>query len=383
MERGRAWVWFRRSVVGLLVLGLIVAVGVTWRFMDIVDAELLSMAAADRGATTVSEVGGGRIVLDAGERPERRGVWGIAGPNGYGQVTGVISIVGERVERGFLLLSGAIAAGDTVTFDVDAFFGDPRTAHGLPFEEVRVPGALGVNPAWLIDGEAETWVVFVHGRGPADRAESLRSLPTFRKLGLPILVITYRTDHAAEGGTARSMWGLDEWRDLETALETASLRGADDFVLVGHDLGASIVATFLHESDSIPRVRGVVFDSPVLDIEARADRLAAQRGIPTPLAEIGKALSRIRFGLEWSRIDQLGRVAEFDPAIAMLVLHGTGDSVAPISAVEEFVAALPGTEFERFEGAAHGALWNSESVRYDEVLTDFLFAAVPELSQEG
>lgn len=383
MERRTPWAWARPVGAGLLVLIVVVAAAVTWRLMSLVESELLSMQTPASGSAVVADVTGSRIVLADGDLIDRGGVWGITGPNGYGQVTGVISAAEGRVERGFVALSGSIAAGDEVTFDPNAFPSDPRVAHGMPFDEINVPGDLGVNPAWLIDGDSDTWVVFVHGRGRGGRAESLRSLPTYRKLGFPMLVITYRTDNAAEGsGARRSTWGLDEWRDLEAALDTARLRGARDFVLVGHDLGASIVVMFLHNSEAGSDIRAVVLDSAILDLNATVDDLARDHGIPGFLAGLGKGISRIRYGLEWSQLDQVGRAAEFDPSTPLLLLHGTGDAVSPLATAEAFAAALPAATLERFGGAMHGSLWNSQSVRYDDVLTDFFLTVLPELVRD-
>ena len=385
MERSKVRVWARRILVALTVVWLVVSAGVSWRMMSIIESDLLSPGSIQDPVTLdVVGVEGSRITFVDTDSAAVEGIWGIRGANGYGQVTRVISRGSGGVERGLALLSGSLVPGETVAVDVYAFPGDPRAAHGLPFEEVRVPGELGVNPAWLIDGLNDTWIVFVHGKEVNGRAQSLRALPTFRKLGFPVLVITYRNDASgAAGDGGRYSWGLDEWRDLEAALETAKLRGADDFILVGHDMGASIVTMFLHESDQTADVRAVVFDSPLLDLEALVDDLAEDRGIPGYLAVVGKALTRIRHGLEWSRLDQTERVGEFDPSLPVLLMAGTADELAPISIVDAFAAALPNATYERFVGAAHGALWNSEPVRYEDSLTAFLIEVTPEIAPEG
>ncbi len=384
MERSRVGVWTRRVAIALTVVVVTTAVGVTWRMMNIIETDLLTPGAlSDRVLVEVIDVSGSRITFADDDAAAVDGVWGVVGADGYGQVTRVISRGPGGIERGLAVLSGDLASGETVEWDEYAFPKDPRTAHGLPFEEVRVSGELGVNPAWFISGESDTWAIFVHDKDMGGRAQSLRVLPIFRKLGIPLLVITYRNDASGGAGDGRRYtWGLDEWSDLEAALDTATLRGADDFILLGYGTGASIVTTFLHESDRTSDVRAVVLDSPVLDLEALVDAIAVDRGIPAYLAAAGKALARIRFGLEWSRLDQLERSGEFDPSIPMLLMHGTADNVVPIEISDAFAAALPHVTYERFLGAGHGALWNNGPVRYEDVLTEFLIEVMPELTAD-
>ena len=385
MERSRFAVWARRIALLLALVLVTTGAAVVWRTMSLIESDLLSPGAIGEPVELeVVGVAGSRVLLKDTPDASREGVWGVVGPNGYAQMTRVTATGPSGIERGFAVLSGTFEAGDIVTLDAAAFPDDPRASHGLPFEEVRVPGELGVNPAWLITGEADTWVIFVHGKREDGRLQALRSLPTFRKLGFPVLVITYRND--ASGGAADDQsyrWGLDEWRDLEAAIDTATLRGASDFVLVGHDMGASVISMFLHESERASAVRGVILDSAILDPEALVDDLARDRGIPGYLSSLGKAVSRVRFGLEWSELDQVERVGEFDPNLPMLLMHGSADAVAPLAVAEEFAASLPEADLEVFDGAGHGALWNVESVRYEEVLTAFLSRVIPESLTEG
>ena len=114
--------------------------------------------------------------------------------------------------------------------------------------------------------------------------------------------------------------GLEEWRDLDAALTLAERKGATDYVLFGYGMGAEVIATFLHESDRTDVVRGVVLDSPVLDLEGTID---ATSDTPGPLLEASQQLVRLRFGLEWDLLDQLSRADQFD--VPVLVLHGAAN----------------------------------------------------------
>lgn len=242
---------------------------------------------------------------------------------------------------------------------------------GIPHVEVLVAGPLGSYPAWQVAGVDDTWVVFVHGRD-ADRREAVRAMTTVHRLGLPMLVVSYRNDVGAPStDDRRYALGDDEWRDLEAAIIHALREGARDVVLVGYGMGGAISATFLHESELGRRVVGLVFDAPLLDPGVVVDADAAERGVPGFLAGWAKALATFRFGIDWTDLDQVGRAAEFD--VPILLFHGDADDVIPIRSSEALAAARPDVvRFELFAGAGHGAAWNVDPDRYDAALARFL-----------
>jgi len=283
----------------------------------------------------------------------------------------VISEDDEIVERSFRTIAGRFIAGEMVTFDAYAAAADPMEAHAIEFSDVRVPGPLGVNPAWHIPGHLDTWVVIVHGEGLDERRQALRILPALVDQGYPTLVVTYRNDGAAPEAGGYYRWGLAEWQDIDAALRFAGNRGAEDFVVYGFGMGATIAATHLHESDLAGSVIAVVLDSPVLDLGDVVDEIATDRGIPGIVAGAAKAVARIRFGLEWAALDQMSRIDEFD--LPILLLQGTEDDVAPVETADAFAAAIPDlVTYERFEGAARVELWNHEPERYSDAVVSFL-----------
>jgi pimeloyl-ACP methyl ester carboxylesterase len=317
-------------------------------------------------------VGAGRIVLPRNPATEREGIWGVSNETGaYGQIAVVVSKDAETIERSFRTLTGRFIAGEMVTLDAYAVGADPMEAFAIDFVQLRIPGALGVNPAWYIPGERDTWAILIHGEGQDERAQALRILPVLEEAGFPILVVTYRNDTAApdDGGFYR--WGLTEWQDVDAGITYAVTNGAEDYVLYGFGMGATIAMTHLHESDYAGDVLGVVLDSPVLDLGGVVDVIAEERGIPKLVSTAAKAVARVRFGLEWSELNQLDRIDQFD--IPMLLLQGTADDVAPVEVADSFAAALPElVTYERFEGAQRTELWNIDAERYNAAVLAFL-----------
>jgi pimeloyl-ACP methyl ester carboxylesterase len=381
MEK-KQWVpWVKWGAVGLIGLAGLVFVVVAWVFSNAIRSEVLTPRPwqPDRDLQVLS-VGQGRIVLNRTELSQRDGVWGLVGPNGYGQVIQVIEIGEEDVERGFRLLEGSFDIGDEVHFDQYAYVSDPLTAHAMAFEEARVPGDLGVLPAWLVDGDLDTWVVIVHGKGLDERRQALRMLPALNDAGYPVLVISYRNDVAAHASeTGRYGWGYPEWRDLQAALQFADLRGAEDFVLYGYSMGGAITSAFLHESNEFSegvtltdRVSGVIFDSPVLDLEAVVDAGARDRGLPGVLTGAAKGIAALRFDIDWDALDQVERADEFDPDLPILLFHGVDDATVPVAGSDAFAAALDSVEYVRVEGADHVYPWNVDPVGYERAVMDFL-----------
>src|SRR5690606_17906385 len=98
----------------------------------------------------------------------------------------------------------------------------------LPFTAELVGAPVGPCPAWLFpaDGDSDTWVIQVHGRGTT-RAECLRAVPVFHAAGITSLVVSYRNDgEAPRTRSGTYALGATEWRDVEAAVTLARRRGA-------------------------------------------------------------------------------------------------------------------------------------------------------------
>ncbi len=377
MEESRFGYWARRIAVAVAV-GLLLGLSIgAFRGSSVIATDLLRPQERSLGPEFEIElVGSGRIVLPRNETTEQDGIWGVSnGTGGYGQMAGIISQDAETVERSFRTLSGRFIAGDTVNFDAYAVGEDPREAFAIDFENIRIAGELGVNPAWFIPGQGDTWAIIIHGEGHDERKQALRILPVLEDLELPTLVITYRNDTAApdDGGLYR--WGLSEWKDVDAAISFAESRDVGSFVLYGFGMGGTIAMNHLHTSDSAGSVLGVVLDSPVLDLGGVVDDIADERGIPSVITTAAKSVARIRFGLEWSRLDQTSRIEQFD--VPMLLLQGDQDDVAPVEVADAFAAALPDlVTYVRFDGADRMELWNVDAERYNDAVASFLVSVL-------
>jgi hypothetical protein len=371
MARLKIPAWTGKTVLGVIVVVALVSVAWAWAHSNQIRSEFLVPRADDRPyRAEVFATPPGRIVLPPFDEFTREGVWGFETEEGYTQLTS-IDRSGEAEMIWNTTASGeGVVPGDMGRVDIDAFPGDPFVAHGLGFQDDQAPGDLGPHPVWFIDGRRSTWVVIAHGRGTDRLSQSLRILPRLVEEGFPVLVVTYRDDvDAPPSPSGLRTWGLTEWRDLDAALSFAEREGARDYILYGYDLGAEVVSMLLHESERVGAVRGVVFDSPVLDFEAFVDHNTGW--IPSPIGALGKQFARIRFGIEWAELDQLDRSDQFD--VPILVIHGTDDEIAPISITEQFAEAnASDVALLRIAGARHGDAWNVVGERYEEAVVEFV-----------
>ena len=365
--------WTVRVVFGVVAVLAFALLGLAWLHANAIRAEYLLPETYPRpDPIPVVAYEAGRIVLPRTDDAVRVGVWGVDGDAGYAQMSTIVRIADDTVERGVRTLDGAVGAEDVVIVDTDAFTGDPLSAHGIGFEDLVIPADIGPHDAWFVDGRRATWVLFVHGRGDDRLGESLRVLPTLVEEGFPVMVMSYRNDVGATSSEdGMRLWGLEEWRDVEAAVQLAVRKGARDVVLVGSGFGASVVSMFLHESSEIGVVRGAVYDSPLLDFEQVVASWAREAGTPRIVAWLGRRLASVRFGVEWRELDQLARVEEFD--VPMLVLAGGEDPITDPEVSAAFAEGLgDSARFVRFEQAAHTDLWNTDAERYDRIVIDWL-----------
>lgn len=368
-------------VGGAIAVALAAVFGAAWYYTTVLHRTALRIVSTNRPPTVeVVHIEEDEIWLRGlNNQPAGHwatpGRWGLEFAGGHAYVHEIRIVEGGIVRRRFEALDGMPAPGTLARLDSFVYRGDPFSALGLEFEDVRYSSDLGDMPAWYIParpGEAaKRWCILVHGKG-ADRREALRAVPSVHRAGLDNLVITYRNDPEAPRDPGnRYAYGETEWRDLDAAVEYALAHGATDVVLGGFSMGGTIALAFMHHSPRARYVRGLVLEAPVLDFgQVVADR-ARQRKAPAVVVTLGKRIATRRFGLHWHRLGY-GHVLR-GVTVPVLLLHGEDDTDVPIhssdAAAREHAHIIT---YHRVPGAGHVRSWNVDPHGYETALAGFL-----------
>lgn len=367
----RRWPLVTLGVVVVLVAGAIVAIPV-WSAQIL----LTPHHSLTTKAGTVIAVDADEITLSRTDAGARVGTYGLTWTGADGEIAGeavvgpVLRTDDDTITREFVATEGTPEVGAAVDLNPNMWTGDPQTAIGLDFKKVDIEGELGAMPAWQVDGDGDTWVLFVHGIDGL-RQSGLRPLPTLAEAGLPTLLISYRNDEGAPASpNGLFSLGEREWHDLEAAAGYALRQGAEKFILYGDSMGGSIVTRFMHLSPHAERVVAMVLDAPVLDwsavIDGQADRL--HLGVLSPLV---RQTVQWRGDLSLTSLDELDQTAVFD-RLPVLLFQGLADPLVPHIDSESFAAALPLAQYVPVPDAGHIQSWNVDPVGYTTHLADFL-----------
>ncbi len=377
MENVKRRRWPRRLAfvaLGVLVLALLATVAGGWYFSSLlIDPEHAPGPFDEK----VNRVGAGTVTLESSADARRPGVYGLDGREGHAIVENVVAKEKGEVTRRWRNRTGKLGAGAGALIDNTVFDGDPKSALGIPYEEIRFRSRVGPMPAWRIEGVRDTWAVFVHGY-QSNRKAGLRYLPVFRRAGLPTLVISYRNDAGAPPSRdGKIHLGATEWEDLESAVEYARENGARRVVLMGVSMGGAIVSQFMRESKLARYVDGLVLDAPALSWKPVLELQADERGVPWPILDTAEWLTEQRIDIGWDELDQLKHLGEY--AKPILLFHGTDDTTVPISTSDELARELPRlVSYTRVRGASHVGAWNIGPRAYDRKLAAFVERVAPQ-----
>ncbi|UBV45391.1 alpha/beta hydrolase (plasmid) [Deinococcus taeanensis] len=341
-------------------------------------------------AREVQQDGRPLLRLTRNSATTRPGVLGLewdghAGTRLFAQLGPVLTRTRRTVTRAVMWQDAAVSTGQAVRPSTVGL-GTPAS-RGLSYQEVLVPAEHGPMPAWLVPGGAAgqssgtDWVIVTHGYKGL-RQDALRILPTFARMGLSSLTITYRNAHGAPR-TEQGVYRLsaDEWQDLEAAVRYAQEHGARRLLLMGFSMGGGITLAFLRYSALAPLIRGAILDSPPLEWRSLIRHYARRYGLQ-PLAGLVEWLTVIKSGQDFDAIDHHSVMQSF--TTPMLLFHGSADRTVPVAHAERLANARPDlVEYHRVEGAEHIRPWNVDPERYEAALTSFVRRVLAESSGEA
>ncbi|MFI8414096.1 alpha/beta fold hydrolase [Paeniglutamicibacter gangotriensis] len=288
-------------------------------------------------------------------------------PKGYRPGDGTVTRAVEKVYFGDL--------STAVRGRLSGIVYDSPEDLGLAYNEVEIPILGGMAPAWHVPGaaDAEIWAICVHGRG-ATRKEGLRALPTFQRLGISALLVSYRNDGVAPAAVdGRYGLGATEWPDIEAAIEYALGHGAREVLLFGWSMGGAIVLQVADKSSYARNIGALVLDGPVINWIDVLSHQAKRNRIPEAVGHFGQWLLGNKAGrwmtglaapldlkiLNWvERHDQL--------RFPTLILHSEDDDFVPIGPSEQLAAFNPQmVSLARFIRAGHTREWNVDPQRWE------------------
>jgi pimeloyl-ACP methyl ester carboxylesterase len=321
-----------------------------------------------------------RAMLDRTPQTAADGIYNLWIEGGWVQLSTEVSDRGPgRIARTVVGTSSGLklVPGDRASWS-GIFYATPADA-GLNARDIAITTPAGPCPAWRIDGDPSTWAIHIHGLG-STRAGTLRGVQVATELGYTSLVVTYR--NTAEGprvGTGRSTLGHTESADVDEAIGYAVRRGAQQIVLFGWSMGATIALQLAARPRHDGHIAALVLDSPVLDWTETIKANCARSGLPAlagllavPWLTAGP-LARM-LGLPESiplrQFDWITHTAEL--TTPTLILHGMRDSSAPIRLSQALRDQRHDiVTLETFD-AEHTLAWNSDPERWRSAVTTWL-----------
>lgn len=258
-------------------------------------------------------------------------------------------------------------------------------AAGYVSEDVLIPVENGLAPAWFIPPvhhtpHRSTWVITVHGRG-SKRNEGLRMMGVAQRMGMPVLLVSYRNDgEAPDARDKRYGLGATEWPDIEAAILYALNHGATDVVVVGYSMGGAVSLQLAQQSSLAHYIRGLILIGPVIDWfdvlrhQARINRLphpAGKMGLWLLESAWGRTITGLTSPVDLRRMDWVSRSEDLRHPV--LILHSEDDDFVPIGPAEQLARKNRRlVNLIRFTEARHTREWNVDSQRFDSAVLTWL-----------
>ena len=370
----------RRIVIGLVALLVVLYAGIGWYVSGEMIDGFVSLRYQVEYDTDVISVSTDEITLDVTDAEyadaNADAIMGLRWDGGYGRVGPSIDSDGGVQTRPFERITGELppTGADVIDFDSFVFRDDPSVI-GVDFENVTYPSELGDLEAWFVPGTGSTWIVGVHGVG-SERPEFLRLLNEISDLDYPMLMVTYRNDaDAPSTDGSLVLFGKDEWRDVQAAVDYALAKGAEDVVLAAPSMGAALSLAYTLETDATA-VRGLILEAPAADFREIV-RLRSGEALPIggvigdSFLAAGRLFTRLRTGLDFDTIDYIDRADSL--TVPILLFHGRADERIPFAIGEALARARPDlVEFHPIDDGAHVMAWNEDPDAYGRIVREFL-----------
>jgi len=333
------------------------------------------------GSVRIISASATSITFRADRKTRQTGTFGLWFAGGHALVGAVTSTAddGNSVERVLVSSEGPLETAKRGIWEGDVFRSPDVVG---PYRDVVINSPAGPSPAWQFDGaDAITWAIHVHGIRTT-RINAIRTVPALLAEGMTSLVIAYRGDGDGPPLRGGSMsLGLNEWQDLEGAIEFAVSQGAEKILLVGWSMGASMVLLATERSQHRDLIAGLILVSPPTDWRATMKNGAKQLGIPFPgaCAKLAEAvlshpllckLTGLMSPIDFEHLDWLtpGRLQT-----PCLVIHSPGDRTVPIKLSRQFAEVNPEL-VELYESAPTDHAWeyNIEPDAFNRAISGWL-----------
>lgn len=305
----------------------------------------------------------------------REGRYGIIWDGGYAELGEIVDETEAAVTRKLGIPIGvAPKAGDLARLETFIYRRNPLEDHQLPYEVVTLQGGTGRLVGWWLDNQTDKAVFLLHGRRRGDLPEVLRILPLLYRMGYSVFALAYRNHHQSDASPDGFYhYGASEWEDAEIGLAFLAQHGVSDVALYGLSMGGLVaLETYRKTAQTLPRIRAMLLDSPLLDPRTVFLNGATDLGAPFPslVTDVALLVARLRTGIRWRLLDQ--RDYAKDIGVPVLLIAGSGDTTIPITLIEDFAFRVPELTYHRLEGVEHVEAWNADPAQYEKWVRQFL-----------
>ncbi len=270
---------------------------------------------------------------------------------------------------------GAVAANVLTTPERHFTASRSPTQFNLAYQDVHFAARddrVSIAGWYIPHGRTQRAIVLVHGKDGSRTEEFdgkfVELASALNQHGYAVLMIDLRGH--GQSGDAHFSFGLYERRDVEGAVDWLKQQGfqAGHIGVLGVSLGAaSSIGATADDAD----IGALVEDSgyaAILPIIQKEWRKAS--GLPDFMLTPTTIMARIMFGYDPSTsrpVDEMGRIAPRP----VLIIHGTGDQLIPISDADQLKAALPSAETWIVPDVDHAGAYTRDPQAYDQKVIEF------------